>query len=354
MNPSNTLHRRVFTDFMQLCEEAEKDTSIKLFYDDSNIDQFDVGISGLEGTPYIGGLYVFRFNMNHDYPFNPPSVEFISRSKRMRIHPNFYDNNGKVCLSILGTWPGPSWTSGMTLHTIVITIQSLFSKDSITNEPGFETSSQSLINKYNNAIIVMKHNYMFKCITKKGDKEEWEEEASNVFKAELSSIIHEFLLFQLHNQDIDNLRIGIYGICINIKRNNIYKNIKSICNSLGMNKIDVLFLFIVIWFKINPINETIINSDNSLETPRYNRDLSLVSSINNKNNIPDFIMLDILKLFQKKCNSDNAKLIALLNSFINDKDLSVDPKKYLDFYKNENISNFETLKEKLIEICSSS
>ena len=45
----------------------------------------------------------------------------------MRFNPNLY-NCGKVCLSLLGTWPGrpeEQWTSQSTLLQVLVSIQSM-------------------------------------------------------------------------------------------------------------------------------------------------------------------------------------------------------------------------------------
>lgn len=55
----------------------------------------------------------------------------------MRFNPNLY-KNGKVCLSILGTWTGPAWSPALTLEKVFVSIQSLLSEQPYTNEPGYE------------------------------------------------------------------------------------------------------------------------------------------------------------------------------------------------------------------------
>ena len=54
----------------------------------------------------------------------------------MRMHPNLYVQ-GKVCLSILGTYAGPSWSANMTLETILLNLQSLLDENPLANEPAF-------------------------------------------------------------------------------------------------------------------------------------------------------------------------------------------------------------------------
>ena len=61
---------------------------------------------------------------------------------RCRFNPNIY-SQGKVCLSILGTWRGErgeEWSSAQGLESILISIQSLMSANPYENEPGYENS----------------------------------------------------------------------------------------------------------------------------------------------------------------------------------------------------------------------
>ena len=61
------------------------------------------------GTPYSGGAFTFDILLPADYPHKPPKVQFLTTGGgRVRFNPNLYAD-GKVCLSLLGTWAGPSW-----------------------------------------------------------------------------------------------------------------------------------------------------------------------------------------------------------------------------------------------------
>ena len=104
---------------------------------------------------------------------NPPKVKFCTLFGNVRFNPNLYAC-GKVCLSILGTWSGPGWTSCLTLSTVLLSIQSLMNENPITNEPGFEkepltgenSHSYNKVISYNNikvAVIEMLENcpYLF-------------------------------------------------------------------------------------------------------------------------------------------------------------------------------------------------
>ena len=56
----------------------------------------------------------------------------------MRFNPNLY-KNGKICLSILGTWHGPSWSAVQSLSSLLLSVQTLLNAKPYHNEPGFET-----------------------------------------------------------------------------------------------------------------------------------------------------------------------------------------------------------------------
>ena len=58
-----------------------------------------------------GGCFEFDLLLPPDYPNRPPQVHFLTTGNgRIRFNPNLY-NNGKVCLSLLGTWSGPGWNA---------------------------------------------------------------------------------------------------------------------------------------------------------------------------------------------------------------------------------------------------
>ena len=96
-------------------------------------------IVGPEDTPYESCLLCFDIRYPYDYPFTSPKVHIITSDAQTRFHPNLYID-GKVCLSILGTWRGPSWAPVMTISTVLTTIQSLLEANPIVNEPGHETA----------------------------------------------------------------------------------------------------------------------------------------------------------------------------------------------------------------------
>tara|TARA_B110001469_G_C9574525_1_gene284916 strand:+ start:144 stop:1088 length:945 start_codon:yes stop_codon:yes gene_type:complete len=112
------------------------DMGIFVHFNEDDIMKCKAMIIGPEDTPYGYGMLFFDITFTSNYPFNPPKVKYISNSIT-RIHPNLYVN-GKVCLSILGTWSGPGWVPTMNIISLLTTIQSLLTSNPIEHEPHFE------------------------------------------------------------------------------------------------------------------------------------------------------------------------------------------------------------------------
>ncbi|GJD07425.1 Probable ubiquitin-conjugating enzyme protein 17 [Galdieria sulphuraria] len=106
-------------------------SSIIVRVDEENFDVFRVLIFGPE-----------------EYPEKPPVGRFLNtRRGEIRCNPNLY-NCGKICLSLLGTWPGPSWSSQCTLLQVLVSIQSfIFVGEPYFNEPGFEEFQSTIRGK---------------------------------------------------------------------------------------------------------------------------------------------------------------------------------------------------------------
>ena len=93
-------------------------------------------------NPYFGGFFFFSGIFPNEYPFYPPHILAKTQGEETRFHPNFYIS-GKCCLSILGTWVGPPWTSCQNISTVSLALKSLFIDNPITQEPGFENCNDS-------------------------------------------------------------------------------------------------------------------------------------------------------------------------------------------------------------------
>ena len=126
----------------ELCKIQElREQSIFYFYSDDNITKGTAYLFGPENTPYEYIPLEFSFNIPDDYPFVPPKVTYLTNDGLTRFHPNFYVE-GKVCLSILGTYSGPKWASSLNISSVLLSIYSLLTKNPLQHEPGYENLNE--------------------------------------------------------------------------------------------------------------------------------------------------------------------------------------------------------------------
>ena len=108
-------------------------------YED-RMDLFSAMIHGPKSTPYEDGLFFFDFQLPADYPASPPSTQYISYCSD-RLNPNLYED-GKVCVSLLGTWQGKgteTWSHESNLLQLLVSIQGLILvREPYFNEAGYE------------------------------------------------------------------------------------------------------------------------------------------------------------------------------------------------------------------------
>ncbi|KAI6191419.1 putative ubiquitin-conjugating enzyme protein 17 [Aphelenchoides bicaudatus] len=137
--------------------------SIFVCMDESRIDVLKILISGPDDSPYANGLFEFDVFFPSNYPLSPPKFSFLTTGgNTIRFNPNLYAD-GKVCLSLLGTWEGRQeerWNpQTSSLLQVLVSIQSLiFVKDAYFNEPGFEKfqtteKGREFSNRYNMHIM---------------------------------------------------------------------------------------------------------------------------------------------------------------------------------------------------------
>uniref|UniRef100_A0A671LDR0 (E3-independent) E2 ubiquitin-conjugating enzyme n=1 Tax=Sinocyclocheilus anshuiensis TaxID=1608454 RepID=A0A671LDR0_9TELE len=123
---------------------------VKTFED--RMDLFSALIKGPNRTPYEDGLFLFDIQLPNIYPAVPPLFRYLSQCSG-RLNPNLYDN-GKVCVSLLGTWIGKGterWTSKSSLLQVLISIQGLILvNEPYYNEAGFD-SDRGLQEGYENS-----------------------------------------------------------------------------------------------------------------------------------------------------------------------------------------------------------
>jgi ubiquitin-protein ligase len=88
-------------------------------------------LTGVRGTPYSYGVFVFDIKCPPDYPTSPPKVLHVTKGSQSiqaphspgGFSPNMHWDSGKVCLSLLGTWDGPGWLADKSnLYQVMSTI----------------------------------------------------------------------------------------------------------------------------------------------------------------------------------------------------------------------------------------
>ncbi|OJJ75930.1 hypothetical protein ASPBRDRAFT_203624 [Aspergillus brasiliensis CBS 101740] len=111
---------------------------------ESRMDLLRVLFIGPEGTPYEYAPIVIDFYFPGDFPSRPPEAFFHSWiGGQGRINPNLYED-GKICLSILGTWPTQNpeemWsaTKSTVLQVLVSIMGLVLVKNPFYNEAGYE------------------------------------------------------------------------------------------------------------------------------------------------------------------------------------------------------------------------
>ena len=153
----SALKRILNKDIKSLTNNKLSSFGIFIVCCDDNFYEAKALIKGPKDSLYEGSFLLFEIEFPKNYPFSPPTVHYISRNN-IRIHPNLYTGvtsnyRGKVCLSILGTWSGPKWTTIMDISTVLISIQSLLDNNPLHHEPGQENNNTKLNEYYNETIF---------------------------------------------------------------------------------------------------------------------------------------------------------------------------------------------------------
>lgn len=142
---------RIEKDVKAACVEGGIEGRIFCSHTADNYEEVRAMIVGPKGTPYEGGVFFFIVTISDGYPFSHPSCKFVNNQTQMRIHPNYYQD-GKCCLSILGTWEGEPWVASMGVVSLLVIMESLFDEIPIRNEPSYETCTAESSLEYNAGI----------------------------------------------------------------------------------------------------------------------------------------------------------------------------------------------------------
>ncbi|BFF91974.1 (E3-independent) E2 ubiquitin-conjugating enzyme UBE2O [Drosophila madeirensis] len=122
-------------------------------YED-RMDLMSVMMVGPKSTPYQNALFFFDFQMGRDYPKAPPICHYTSYCTE-RLNPNLYEE-GKVCVSLLGTWSGRDtemWSITSTMLQVLVSIQGLILVDEpYYNEAGYEKQRGTQLGQENSRV----------------------------------------------------------------------------------------------------------------------------------------------------------------------------------------------------------
>lgn len=171
--PSKSFFSRLSKEFKVLKESLPNSILVRSF--ETRSDLLRVLIIGSEGTPYENAPFLIDFHLEN-YPFQPPKAYFHSwTSGNGRVSPNLYED-GKVCLSILGTWGGSSsesWNpSKSSLLQVFVSLQSLvLVAEPYYTEPNFEKlklTQEGRINSrlYSEKAFVLARNFVRRSLEK--------------------------------------------------------------------------------------------------------------------------------------------------------------------------------------------
>jgi ubiquitin-protein ligase len=116
--------------------------------------RFKILMGGVKDTPYEGGLFKYNLYVPNTYPIRPPICHFGSALRNVRFNPNYYVD-GKICLSVLGTW-GDDWCAATNIESVLYIIQERMNENPMINEPGHEEDpkyKKENCEEYNNLIL---------------------------------------------------------------------------------------------------------------------------------------------------------------------------------------------------------
>ncbi|EAT86765.2 hypothetical protein SNOG_05701 [Parastagonospora nodorum SN15] len=138
----------------------EPDTASPIAEDkqESRLDLLRVMMIGPNETPYEYAPFVIDFHLPSTYPQTPPEAFFHSWTNgNGPVNPNLYED-GKICLSLLGTWHtderNESWSPAKsTLLQVLVSVMGLvLVKEPYYNEAGYEVHRSAPETKLSSAL----------------------------------------------------------------------------------------------------------------------------------------------------------------------------------------------------------
>jgi ubiquitin-protein ligase len=230
---SNAIKRIMNKDIKSIYNKNLNELGIHIHFNDDDMLKANAMVIGPKDTIYENGILFFNILFPKNYPYCPPKITYINDNK-IRIHPNIYVN-GKICLSILGTWSGPSWSSIYDITDVFIIIQSLLDNNPINHEPGYENNSKPLVKKISQSYNkIIKYNTINSLILNRYNNINTLNDTNfHIFKDIIIKHISDNKndIIKSINDNInykDKISIGLYNINININYNHLIEK----CNNI--------------------------------------------------------------------------------------------------------------------------
>jgi peroxin-4 len=107
---------RLNKELMELSRSKDKDLILEPV--DDNLFHWHGLIRGPPDTSYEKGWFKLNFQIDQNYPINPPKVCFLTKI----FHPNIHFDSGEICLDIL---KANNWTPAWTLESLCRAIVNL-------------------------------------------------------------------------------------------------------------------------------------------------------------------------------------------------------------------------------------
>jgi ubiquitin-conjugating enzyme E2 O len=153
---SSSVMRRILKEHKILRSSLPPNIFVRTW--ESRLDLIRVLIIGPHDTPYEYAPFVIDFHLCSSFPQEPPEAFFHSWTNgNGAVNPNLYED-GKICLSLLGTWhtdeSNESWNSARsTLLQVLVSIMGLvLVKDPYYNEAGYDVQRSAPETRLNSAL----------------------------------------------------------------------------------------------------------------------------------------------------------------------------------------------------------
>jgi len=153
---SSTFMRRIAKEHKILRNSLPSGIFVRTW--ESRLDLIRVLMIGPSDTPYEYAPFVIDFHLDSSYPQQPPSAFFHSWTYgNGPVNPNLYED-GKICLSLLGTWHADerneSWSPGKsTLLQVLVSLMGLvLVKEPYYNEAGYDVHRAAPETKLSSAL----------------------------------------------------------------------------------------------------------------------------------------------------------------------------------------------------------